>query len=342
MTTDMGDASKCSCVDGYGFSPKGDCQACAASDYKNGVGNSTCIPKPTTTTPEPIPTTTPVPAIVPVETIKVNVSFTTTLSMSMSEFTPVKRTAYVSVVKTSLNIPGALVRITSVSEEQTRRRLLSALTVVKTSVEVTPEQVPLVVAASTFESLFQPLEVQAIELIDMSTPTLALPSATFELMSSSLDYTKISKLDFSGDFVVIEYLPEVKPTVTPVTPTTPDKTDTAVTVQNNINITNTTNDWEMFGLNNALIICGCVFGCYLVSLMIKYRKVHTHRKHMNHPYDGFTKTGSHHTHAHSLQIKDPVKSVRMQAPEQDTRDTGTARLYASLQTTGFMKKNHPS
>jgi hypothetical protein len=284
----------------------------------------------------------------------VNVTFEAILLMSAAEFTPDRRSKYESAVTIALDIPGAVVKITSVSETQMRRRLLQTSTTAETTVETTVSvalaQVSLVSTRATFPVLFGPLLTEEIRVIEVSRTLSVLSPAAFELISSTLDYTRISRLDFSGGTVAIEYLLDSEVPM-PVVPTPTTTTPIA-----------NTNDWDLFGLENVIIICLCVVACYLVyqtvlsvinrivtacrggayeyhtdmheSSNMPQRKPHRHRKTKNHasnwaqPYQSLTP---------SLQVFEPTKARNLEAQGQAGEYMKQSNLHASLQTAGFMK-----
>jgi hypothetical protein len=100
-----------------------------------------------------------------------NATFTATLLMSNAEFNEGTRIAYLSGVVNALNIKASAVQITSVSEQQSTRRLLSSTTLVETKVTVAPEEMASVVSAITFENLNSFMVNANIPLGDISAVT---------------------------------------------------------------------------------------------------------------------------------------------------------------------------
>jgi Tyrosine-protein kinase ephrin type A/B receptor-like len=137
-----GAATNCSCPTGY-----------------TGA-NTNCI---RITTPTPIvATTTPTPT-------EMSVVFTATILMGKDAFIPTLRTTYVSVVASALKVADSAVKITSVTEQTLRRRLLAQTIAVETTVNVTPEQLAYVTSAVTYDNLRRKLATGNIQLSDVST-----------------------------------------------------------------------------------------------------------------------------------------------------------------------------
>jgi hypothetical protein len=95
--------------------------------------------------------------------------------MSRALFSEVKQNAYISGVANALDIEEADVKITSITEETARRRLLAQSVVVGTTVTTTPERVQSVSAAVTPANLNIAMAAADIEVSALSEISQTLP-----------------------------------------------------------------------------------------------------------------------------------------------------------------------
>ena len=333
---------------------------------------TTTAPETNTTTPEPTtmpePNTTTTPTIDPPKTeIQSNLTFKVTLAISATDFTPDKRIKYISSVTSALNIPGAVVRITSVTEQQrARRRLLATETVVETSVTVPIEKVAVVVQSTSYEVLSSYLQTNELTITEVSRAAEVLTPDAFESIQSSLDYSRIKSVDTSSGNVVIEYFLESEvqypSTSEPTPPTTTAVPDTTTPTPN-------TDDVDTSVVTIAIIIglsCLGVVVCYAVNRVIVHachrrRRRNHHRRvgmdsqhfqsHTTATVDGWSLLNARFASAAqstvptlhpklSTENTDDALSMQLPSstgPRSSALHTQPTSQYVQMQTTEFMK-----
>jgi hypothetical protein len=137
-------------------------------------------------------TTLPIPTVPSYVTPKATVTFTASLSMHISEFTPSKRNLYVAGVADALRISESVVKITSITEQMMRRRLLTSVTnattttVVETSVIVRYASLESVDSYTTSENLNRVLRTTGISVEDVSEGITVVESGQWIIITSAV------------------------------------------------------------------------------------------------------------------------------------------------------------